>query len=1616
MSVNKVHFKRLGWPQTTDPQLVIAIPSVDIGFDVQSKDLVGGGVEYTTKVAVQIEDTPPVGAAYLRVRVSDNSGRRIASTRFPAVVGSRIKGVIPNVTSKTDRKIRAAWVGLNGVPGPESVEITIEQPGTDDPSNPGGDLTITSESSLILDPINPLTVGTILDMSPAKFSGGVAPVSISSYLQQSNSSSGTSPTTSSHVPGDNIGSGLIGKYVRAVTTATDSDSPPVSLTSYSAWTTTPIVEDDPVTAPVVNSWRWVEVADDEYLAIFNLGPMTVGSYAGMNGSGLRVQWARKPANPNSTTNWEVMSPYNYNEGQEPVITGSGQEWRPNTLSTDTSGNWIRPARRMPVYRAPDDYNFLIRYSEDGGANWSPPAEVNPTVSNPKFPWLNIDPPVGSGDYWKPIEFVSQSAPGFYGEGHQWFRCLATGKTHSSVLALGDMCHIRRSDDFGATWYHLDLKGCKQFGWNTGAFDLTSADRFCAVGHSAWYANTDPYDDYQGIWQSKDGGKTATLVLPLPTTTSNGWHQKVMQVDPHTIANAVSARRWWYLHCIDGGSSQLYRSDTGGDTWAKVGAEHAVSKFNKVWALIVDPNDDGTLYLAGQVGLYKNTNYGVGDSTTWTRVGTGLPTTRIRNLWISDDGATMYACAENNGVYKTTNGNASSPTWSKILDNTNAIEISVDFKTSGGHTIYVRTSAGAPNDMYVSTDSGGSFSANIPRTPMAGYAGDSYYSRISNGGSFQGSLVHPTTAGVYICQASSRFWKTTNKGSSFADSSMGLTGVNAANNLWMFTLDPSTNSRFCFGVQDLGFVEVNNNGAGGLKHSNPSQDQQDDIPGVGGNLATYGAHACCILPSGRMIVGAGGGGAYKSIFIKDPGQNSWTGGANSPSRAVIAAIRFHPTSTNVVVAGPYKSTSNGDMGTWNALPSSMKFLGMHPDGTGYFYNSPTTIYRSADWHTSSPTFTQFYSISTGNLKSAGVDWMIVKPDPFDNQAIYTVNASGDFVRVKNTGTTFGAAVVTNYNLRPTTGLTVADWAFGVCMVAADYRVNGLVYATTTLPGVPCIWRGQISGNNITWTDITYNAAKWPFYGIDVHPLTGDVMVGGGVGLWILKPPTGHPATTSIWGNLPNPVKELLPTTGGGSTLAFNALTNQTFTQGIAGSYDVSGRVSGGTAPYTFSMTPTGNNVTITSAGNITSTAASTSQAATTYTVEVEDALGNSLTRTLTITIEDQVTPPVDNYTVVNVSNSTQLRQALNNAGSKRYRIKLAAGNYESLGTLDKYTFTSTTDVIIESANFSNPANFNDSDPINLTNSSWITIRWINFHATTSNNTTGLRVGNCNNILCERLSFTGWREQFVVAMSDNVTYQYSTMTQSRMDFIRVFYHCTNILIYKIKAYNHFLANIGGEHRDILQVATNPNYIRNNRYGTTNLTVRSCIFVNDTIETKSESEGQYGAQSVQTYFIYNDILRVNSNSPYPTYGAQHLGKSKHINLLIEDCYGRGHNINGVALCGTEDAIVRRVVLRQADFDAQSGNATKMSVNFYIMKNAGGVAWNEDVNVNNVVIPTGHAFRRTTENDPQGTTGTALIGSGSITTNITTSNTAWPDNWPHATPSNETIANLNWAGRDAT
>ena len=103
--------------------------------------------------------------------------------------------------------------------------------------------------------------------------------------------------------------------------------------------------------------------------------------------------------------------------------------------------------------------------------------------------------------------------------------------------------------------------------------------------------------------------------------------------------------------------------------------------------------------------------------------------------------------------------------------------------------------------------------------------------------------------------------------------------------------------------------------------------------------------------------------------------------------------------------------------------------------------------------------------------------------------------------------------------------IAAGALALGIIAHTPQAWAQTNVTLFGTGIRTIWRGTVSGTRIAWEDITFNAPKWQDLSVSVLKGSGDVIVGGGVGGWILSPPAGYAirGAASVWGTLPVPVR-------------------------------------------------------------------------------------------------------------------------------------------------------------------------------------------------------------------------------------------------------------------------------------------------------------------------------------------------------------------------------------------------------------------------------------------------------------------------------------------------------------
>lgn len=174
----------------------------------------------------------------------------------------------------------------------------------------------------------------------------------------------------------------------------------------------------------------------------------------------------------------------------------------------------------------------------------------------------------------------------------------------------------------------------------------------------------------GIWKSIDAGANWTyvptglnvlgvssiLIDPANSNTIYAGTGEVYRVDTSNIGFNVWKTRGTY-------GIGIIKSTDGGATWAKVMVKNTSQLF-AIQKMKFSPFSSDTIYACATDGLYRSANNG----STWSQI---LAKTYVKDIAINPVNSAQIVVSVGNmvnpdkGIYRTTNGNTASPTWSKI---------------------------------------------------------------------------------------------------------------------------------------------------------------------------------------------------------------------------------------------------------------------------------------------------------------------------------------------------------------------------------------------------------------------------------------------------------------------------------------------------------------------------------------------------------------------------------------------------------------------------------------------------------------------------------------------------------------------------------------------------------------------------------------------------------------------------------------------------------------------------------------------------------------------------------------------------------------------------------------
>jgi len=287
---------------------------------------------------------------------------------------------------------------------------------------------------------------------------------------------------------------------------------------------------------------------------------------------------------------------------------------------------------------------------------------------------------------------------------------------------------------------------------------------------------------------------------------------------------------------------IIKSTDGGTTWSQVLSKNTSQLFG-VQMLEFDPTNSNTIYACATDGLYRSTNSG----TDWTKI---LNKTYVTDVAINPSNTNQLVVGVGNmvnadkGVYRSTDGNNTSPTWTKITSGLPASFNGFIRLDNVGSTRLVasigRSDVSTQQEIYLSTNFGSTWIAknsshhcqyqywfshdvainpsNLNQFVMGGVPLYRYTSSSTTNGNGSrtsiGSNVHsdihdvefdPRNSSIIYVATDGGVYKSVNSGSSFSNINNGLSATQFYASIATSPTDPNA---MIGGLQDNGVVRYN----------------------------------------------------------------------------------------------------------------------------------------------------------------------------------------------------------------------------------------------------------------------------------------------------------------------------------------------------------------------------------------------------------------------------------------------------------------------------------------------------------------------------------------------------------------------------------------------------------------------------------------------------------------------------------------------------------------------------------------------------------------------------------------------------------------------------------------
>lgn len=407
--------------------------------------------------------------------------------------------------------------------------------------------------------------------------------------------------------------------------------------------------------------------------------------------------------------------------------------------------WFYEQRSYPNDFVPEDaYDKALNEREQLRVNYS---EEN----IPDFAWVSLGPTPGA--YFGYGNISSRIVTGTY------------DPNNPNIIYIGPANGgVWKSTDNGITWTPLTDN---QVSMAMGAIvvDPSNSNIVYAGTGEATYSGVSYYG--RGLLKSTNGGATwVNYTSGLPSST----YFSRLKIRPNNPSQLLAAL----------GNSGLYRSTNGGQTWTQILS-------GRVDDVIFSPSGDTAFAVGSGIGIRRSINGGQSFST----FGSDLPTgTRTHFDLSATNPSIMFAAvylAGEVGIYKSTNYGVN---WTLLTPPSNFQNLS----GQAWYDLYCFINPKNPDKVYVGTidifrSTDGTNFTNITNGYAGGYVHvDQHY-----------LFFHPTNENTFIVCNDGGIWRTTDNGNTFTNLNQNLT----LTQFYRITASPFNPGRILGGTQDNG---------------------------------------------------------------------------------------------------------------------------------------------------------------------------------------------------------------------------------------------------------------------------------------------------------------------------------------------------------------------------------------------------------------------------------------------------------------------------------------------------------------------------------------------------------------------------------------------------------------------------------------------------------------------------------------------------------------------------------------------------------------------------------------------------------------------------------------------